>query len=59
MVLGKDNMREVMNDALDIFISNIPKLAKACKGLFDALVNEGFTGEQALKIVSNYTMGTN
>ena len=49
-----EQLKEQMSMLLDIAIDQAPKIAKVYKTMYDALIEQGFPEEQAMKIVYNY-----
>lgn len=47
----KEDAEKLINDLSELAIKFAPTLAKTFKAQFDALVNEGFTRKEAVKIV--------
>ena len=52
--LLKTQLRAVMVASVDLAVEMVPKFGKMYKGLYDSLIEEGFTEEQAMRIVCNY-----
>ena len=48
---------EQLGPMMDAASEIAPKIAKIYKRLYDSLIEEGFTPEQAITIVSNYKPG--
>ena len=53
MSFDKEEAVEVMNDLCDIGIETAPKLARVFRAQYDALVAEGFSKDEALKIATS------
>lgn len=51
--ITKDAINQ-LNMVIDCVTEAIPRVGKLYKILYDSLVLEGFTEDQALKIVTNY-----
>ena len=42
-----------INDTIEILISSMPKMVKVMAVMRDELINQGFSREEAIKIISN------
>jgi len=48
------NYEQQLNDMLDAMKSSMPKVAEIIKTLYDSLLAQGFTPEQAIEICTKY-----
>ena len=55
-ILNAQQVRDIMDPFLGAAEAMVPRLAKIQRIYYSALLSEGFTAEDAVKIVCNYSL---